>query len=101
MTKSTDEQARERLFARVRSMQPELPAIQDTRKLELHKETDFASLPGYDEFRMQRDIGAKLGIENPYFRVHEAASGARVKISGRTFLDFSSYDYLGLNGHPE
>jgi 8-amino-7-oxononanoate synthase len=82
-------------------MQPELPPMQDARKPERHKETDFASLPGYDEFRLQRDIGAKLGIENPYFRVHEAASGARVEISGRTFLNFSSYDYLGLNGHLE
>ncbi|MBV9901112.1 MAG: 5-aminolevulinate synthase [Alphaproteobacteria bacterium] len=50
---------------------------------------------------MQRDIAERLGIENPYFRMHEGRSGARAEIGGRTFLNFASYDYLGLNGHAE
>ena len=35
--------------------------------------TDFATLPGYDELRLQRSIGDKFGLENPYFRMHDGA----------------------------
>src|SRR3712207_8224426 len=49
---------------------------------------------------MVREAAAALGLENPFFRPHEGVAGARTVIGGRGFLNFASYNYLGLNGDP-
>ena len=40
------------------------------------------------------------GLENPYFRVHEGASGSTARIAGRELINFANYNYLGLAGDP-
>jgi 8-amino-7-oxononanoate synthase len=62
---------------------------------------DFQNLPGYRELKLQRSMAALVGLDNPYFRLHETAAGAATIIAGRRFSNYSSYDYLGLNQHPE
>jgi 8-amino-7-oxononanoate synthase len=61
---------------------------------------NFETLPGYRELKLQRSMAAVAGLENPFFHLHEASEGATTKIGGRSFTNFSSYDYLGLNAHP-
>ena len=61
---------------------------------------DLGTLPGAAEIEMVREAGAALGLENPYFRPHEGVAGARSVIGGREYLNFASYNYLGLNGDP-
>jgi 8-amino-7-oxononanoate synthase len=91
--------ARERLFSRVEAMRRSTRDI-DATTIE-KRLTDFSTLPGYEELRLQRAIGEKFGLENPYFRTHDGLASAHTEINGRTLLNFSCYDYLGLNGHPE
>ena len=60
----------------------------------------FETLPRYQELQTQQAAAQMLGLENPYHRLHEARSGALARIGGRQVVNFASYDYLGLNGHP-
>ena len=97
--------ARSRLLSRVASTREtgpaDKPALVRAGAADTSRFTDFATLPGYEELRLQQAIGAKLGLGNPYFRMHDARITARTQIEGRELLNFSCYDYLGLNGHPE
>jgi 8-amino-7-oxononanoate synthase len=97
--------ARERLFSRVEALRQaettrssERPAEAPANK---SKRTDFSTLPGFAELRFQRSIADAMKIESPFFRVHDARAGAHTQINGKPCSNFASYDYLGLNGHPE
>ena len=52
----------------------------------------------HGEIRMMRHAGEILGVNNPYFKVHEGIAGATSRIAGTEYLNFVSYNYLGLNG---
>jgi 8-amino-7-oxononanoate synthase len=60
-----------------------------------------AALESAKDIRMIREAAEFLGIADPFFRVHEGVAGAETVIGGKRYLNFASYNYLGLNGHPE
>jgi 8-amino-7-oxononanoate synthase len=60
-----------------------------------------SALEGAQEIQMIREAAEFLGISDPYFRVHEGIAGAETVIGNRTYVNFASYNYIGLNGHPE
>ncbi|MEM1385493.1 MAG: aminotransferase class I/II-fold pyridoxal phosphate-dependent enzyme, partial [Pseudomonadota bacterium] len=62
---------------------------------------DFASLPRAKTLSMQHAAMETVGLSNPFFRVHDGAPGPEPVISGAPRISFSSYNYLGLNGHPK
>ncbi|MHB8885462.1 MAG: aminotransferase class I/II-fold pyridoxal phosphate-dependent enzyme [Methylovirgula sp.] len=63
--------------------------------------TDFSKLPGQQELGIQRSLAAVVGLANPFFKVHQGRAGATSLVEGHSCANFSSYDYLGLNGHVE
>src|SRR5215468_2290666 len=62
---------------------------------------DVSELEGFREIRMIREAAEFLGIPDPFFRVHEGIASAKTVIEGRAYVNFASYNYVGLNGHPE
>lgn len=61
----------------------------------------FDEFPAYQQLRILEAAAEQLGIANPYFRVHEGIAADTTVIDGRRYLNYASYNYLGLSGHPE
>lgn len=72
----------------------------DTRKEARDTWDRFDCHPGYQEVRMIQEVGTRLGVGNPFFKAHEGIAGATTRIDGREYINFASYNYLGLSGHP-
>lgn len=62
---------------------------------------DFSKLRDYEQMRLQAAAAEFAGLTSPFFRRHDAVSGVTSEIAGQTRLNFATYDYLGLNAHPE
>lgn len=58
----------------------------------------FDKFPGYEKVAIPQAAARKLGIENPFFKTHEGVADATTMIGGKPYINFSSYNYLGLSG---
>ncbi len=61
---------------------------------------DFAQSPEYLRFKETLRLTQRAGVENPYFTVHQGTTADRTTIDGREYLNFCSYNYLGMSGDP-
>src|SRR5438874_3932706 len=59
---------------------------------------DISQLEAYREIRLIEEAAEYLGIGDPFFRVHEGIAGDETLIGNRSYLNFASYNYVGLNG---
>ena len=60
----------------------------------------FEHFPEYEQLRNQLLAAKQAGIENPFFRVHDRVARDTTRVDGRELLNFSTYNYVGLNGDP-
>jgi 8-amino-7-oxononanoate synthase len=63
--------------------------------------SQFHLHPGYQQLRIINEGATKLGISNPFFKLHEGVAGASTRIEGKTHINYASYNYLGLSGRQE
>src|SRR5690348_4304372 len=61
---------------------------------------EVSQLEAYREIRLIEEAAEYLGVGDPFFRVHEGIAGAETLIGNRSYLNFASYNYVGLNGDP-
>lgn len=57
--------------------------------------------PEFLRLQRQQEQIVSSGLRNPFFSVHEGVICDTTRIDGRELISFSSYNYLGLSGHPE
>ena len=62
--------------------------------------TRFDQHPGYLHLRIMNDGAARMGVRSPFFKLHEGTASAETRIGGKTYINYASYNYLGLSGDP-
>lgn len=60
----------------------------------------FDLYPGYQQMEFLQQSAARMGLGNPFFRLHDGLAGAQTCIGGQDYVNFASYNYLGYSGHP-
>lgn len=61
---------------------------------------DFTTLPGMRDFALLSTAMESLNLPSPLFQAHDGLAGAHSHVGGHSVINFSSYNYLGLNGDP-
>lgn len=61
----------------------------------------FDEFDGFKEIEYIEKGGMTLGLSSPFFKTHDGIASATSSINEQTYINFSSYNYLGLGGHPE
>ncbi len=60
----------------------------------------FTKSAEYLRLQENLQLTRKAGLSNPFFNVHEGVTGDRTTIAGREYINFCSYNYLGMSGDP-
>lgn len=87
--------------AGIKTATPSLHELQSATPAVSEQFYRFDQHPGYKELQMMIQSSARLGLESPFFKIHEDLAEAQTHIGGQTYINFSSYNYLGYSGHPK
>lgn len=79
----------------------QVETVQPTeRHLVQPEDYDFAQFPEYRKLRESFQVLDRAGFANPYFTCHEGITTDRTVIAGREYVNYCSYNYLGMSGDP-
>jgi 8-amino-7-oxononanoate synthase len=56
--------------------------------------------PGYRQLQIMNEGAARMGVRSPFFKLHEGTAGADTQIGGKSYINYASYNYLGMSGDP-
>jgi 8-amino-7-oxononanoate synthase len=65
------------------------------------EDTDLDAWPEVADLKLRLEGVNALGLQNPYFHVHEGTAKNTTVVEGRELVNYSSYNYIGLSGHPD
>ncbi len=95
------QQALERKLRQAAGPGAQAPARPAEKKAEIPEEHyRFHLHPGYQQLRIINDGASRLGVKNPFFKLHEGLAGADTQISGNGYINYASYNYLNMSGDP-
>ncbi|WP_146446307.1 aminotransferase class I/II-fold pyridoxal phosphate-dependent enzyme [Botrimarina colliarenosi] len=60
----------------------------------------FAESPEYRRLKQTMELATASGLKNPYFSQHEGITADTTTIGGKQYVNFCSYNYLGMSGEP-
>ena len=76
------------------------PVVPEPAPVTVDAEYRIADFPEVRAIEDRMTGAAALGLDNPYFLVNDGVTRDTSVIDGVPVLNFSSYNYLGLSGHP-
>ena len=65
-----------------------------------HDYYQFDKFPEYKQIQIQKLAAEKLNIAIPYFKIHDGLAKNVTTINGIEYINYASYDYINLSGHP-
>ncbi len=79
-----------------------IPEEKEEAKVKIQtEEYGFSHYPEMNELEARNQLFNKLRISSPYFREDEGITNNHTLLNGKEYINFSTYNYLGLSGHPE
>lgn len=104
-----DQLIQKTLELRLRAIAPSQSAVQarlDERLTETHANAnavpeEFYRMdrhPSFKQIRLIQNGAERLGLSNPFFKLHDGVASGHTHIAGQDFINFASYNYLNFSG---